>query len=287
MKRIIAAALLLAMLATLCACGAQNQGEAVSSEPAAPTEPIGPPEVKLIINLDTEDTENHMRVFPANRTGNQEYARIHIYVESDKDTEQIRLKLERKYGKNDVAVGDFEVGADKIYEIPTNEWYSLRTNINSQSLCFLRITLYYGEHEILLNSKTIYTPYTNPQYTEDDFSDEPPAYRPMEGLNDAEQALFDRLRFAVTDYASSGYYLSINSLKVWQGDLKIYLRVEYNVTDGTETIYFAIDNGDYEEYYAHHSESQVIQNGQGTEEQEINVDLFYIRSALTNALKES
>lgn len=288
MKRILASILLLCLLATLCACGAtEHQDPTVAStNPTEPTEELVIPEVKLIINLDQNDTENHLRVFPANRTGSQEYARIHIYVESEKETEQIRQKLERKYGKDDLAWGDFVVGADKIYDIPANEWYNIRTSVNSSSLCFVRITLYYGEHEILLDSKTIYTPYTNPQYTESDFDDTPPAYRPMEGMNDEEQALFDKCQFAVTDYAASSYYLSVKSFEAWQGSERLYVNVVYEVTDGTEEVWFTISNADPTKYGSDSSAENVVPQGEGTDDQIALADFFYVRQALTKLISE-
>lgn len=287
MKRILAMILLLGLLLTLCACGSTDQGGASTPEnPTEPTEELVVPEVKLLINLDQNDTENHLRVFPANRTGSQENARVHIYVVSEKETEQIRLKLERKYGKDDQAKGDFIVGADKIYDIPTNEWYNLRTGINSSSLCFVRITLYYGEHEILLDSKTIYTPYANPQYTESDFDDTPPVYRPMEGMNDKEQALFDKCQFAITDYATSGYYLNVKSMQAWQGSERLYVQVTYEVTDGTEEVWFTISNADPKKYGSDSTMENIIPKDEGTDEQIVLADYFYVRQALSKIIAE-
>ena len=287
MKRILATLLLLCAVLTLCACGPAEQGNPATTEnPTEPTEELVVPKVTMLINLDKDDTETHLRVFPANRVSGQENARIHIYVESEKETEQIRLKLERKYGKNDLANGDFVVGADKFYDIPTNEWYSLRTSVDSSSLCFIRVTLYYGEHEILLDSKTVYTPYQNPQYSESDFDDTPPVYRPMEGLNDEEQDLFDKCQFAITDYGASGYYLSVKSLKAWQGEQSLYVKVQYEVTDGTEDVWFAISNTNTEDYVAGTQSDGVIPEGEGTNEQNVLADYFYVRQALTKIISE-
>lgn len=287
MKKIIAMLLLVGLLLTLCACGSTDQGgNSTPENPTEPTEELVVPEVKLLINLNQNDTENHLRVFPANRTGSQEYARIHIYVESEKGTEPIRLKLEQKYGKDDLASGDFVVGADKIYDIPTNEWYNIRTSVNSSTLCFLRITLYYGEHELLLDSKTIYTPYANPQYTESDFDDTPPVYRPMEGMNDEEQALFDKCQFAITDYAKSAYYLNVKSMEAWQGNDRLYLHVVYEVTDGTEEVWFTINNADPTKYGSDSAMENIIPKDEGTDEQIVLADYFYVRRALTNKIAE-
>lgn len=238
----------------------------------------------MLINLDVKDTETHMRVFPTNRTVSQEYAQVHIYVHSEKETETIRLKLERKFGSAEKVEGDFVVGADRFYEIPTNAWYDLRFKISPSDVYFYRLTLYYGEYEILLNSKTVYTPYMTAVYSESDFDDTPPQFRPMKGLIGAEQDLFDMCKFAITDYAAAGYYLKVKTLKAWEMGQYLYLTVDFEVTDGVETVYFAINKDNTEEYTANTKNDGIVPDEAMTKDKSVLAGYFYVHNALTEAM---
>ena len=290
MTKIISMLLVICLLATLSACAETDQSEqtepTVITDPTEPTEELVVPEVDLLINLDSNDTQTHMRVFPSNRTSSQEYARVHIYVHSEKEVETIRLKLERKYGTAERVEGDFVTGADLFYEIPANEWYDLRFKISPANVYFYRITLYYGEHEILLDSKTIYTPYMTAVYSESDFDDTPPEFRPMNGLIGEEQELYDACQYAINDYAALDYYLKVKSISAWKTEQYLYLKVEYEVTDGTETVWFAIRSDDYQNYTASTSANGIVPNEVMTKENNALADYFYVNRALTDKISE-
>jgi len=238
----------------------------------------------MIINLEKEDWETDLRIFPANRNNGQQYAYIHITLQGEHDRENIRYKLEAKKGSNEWAEGDYEVVNDKFSDMPSNGRYWIRFKIDASDVYFYRVTLYYDEHDILLASKTIYTPYKNPVYGESDFTDEPPVFHPFSGLDADEQAFYDKCQFAVLDYAASDYYLRVKSFAAWQGDDKLCLRVEYELTDSTETVWFAIDNGNYESYVADTKAEGIIPSGETTDDKIAFRDVFYITRALSDAV---
>ncbi|MBE6959862.1 MAG: hypothetical protein E7448_03960 [Ruminococcaceae bacterium] len=287
MKRIFAMILLVGVLLTLCACGSTDQQE--PSEPQNPTEPteeIVVPQVDLKINLEKEDTETHLRVFPANRTSSQQYAYVHVAVNGEKEREMIRFKLERQKGQNEQVEGDFEVLQDRLINMPGNGGYWIRFLITDADVYFYRITLYYGEHEILLASKTIYTPYQNAYYDDSNFADVPPEFHPMTGLNDEEQEFFDKCKYAVLDYCASSYYVGVNHLEAWQGEQSLYLQIELQVTDGTEEVWFAISHSNSESYIAGTSRDGIVPEGEATKDQIMRKNYFYVMQALSEAISE-
>lgn len=294
MKRIIVTILLLCVVISLWACTPNDQNAptvlttepTVTSDPTDPSEPeeINPPEVRLFLNLQKEDYESDLRTFPANRTSSEEYAYVHIQLQGVHESENIRFKLEKRKGQNEKVTGEYEIVEDKIIDIPGDGEYRIRFKITDPSIYFYRVTLYYEEYDIMLATRTIYTPYRNPYYTEADFGDTPPEFHPYNDIVGEEQDFFDKCQYAITDYASSGYYVKVASLIAWQGTNELYMQVVFEVTDGTETVWFAIDNNDPQKYTTGTSPNGLVPSGEMTINKQVQFDFFYICRALTEAL---
>lgn len=289
MKKTLTFILALCLCVGLCACGGNSEP---SSEPTneheeatTPTEPeVVIPEVQMIINDSSEDTTNALRIFPVNRSYDQWTAYAHYFVKSEKDTETIRIKLEEQWGRNEKTEGDFEVESDNIIEVETNKWLTFPFSISASNLYFYRLTIYYGEQENVLATRTIYTPYKKAFYDESSFNDSAPKFHPINGLLDDEQTFVDSCQYAVVDYAKTNHYTSVNSITGWQAETKLYLHVEYKGAGGYETIWFAIRNDNPESYVAHFNSDGIIPDNEGTAEQNVLNDYYYVEKALTEAI---
>lgn len=273
MKKILATILALSLCIGLCACGGESR-----TKPA--------PEVQMIINGHRENTIVNVRIFPTDRDYDQWTAYAHYFVKSENDKEILRFKLEHQWGLNEKTQRDFEVESDEMMEVETNKWLVFPFSISATNLYFYRLTVYYGEQEEVLVTKTIYTPYKKAFYNESSFSDSAPEYHHINVLQDREQGFFDSCQYAVVDYAKTNHYSKINSITGWQAKTTLYLCVEYADAGGYETIWFAIKNDNPEKYVAHSNYSTIVPKGEGTTDQNVLKDYYYVEKALNKAIAE-
>lgn len=286
MKRVIAIFLVLFLCIGLCACANEITPEITEDHTTLEiTEPDTVlPEVQMIINSNEENTTTDLRVFPSIKYSDLWTAYAHYYVTSENPTEVIRIKLETQWGREEKTEGDFEVESDELVEVETNKWLTFPFSISASNLYFYRLTMYYGEHEEVLATKTIYTPYENPFYNESSFSNTAPKFHPINGLLDNEQVFFDNCQYAVVDYAKINHYSNVVSIIGWQAENYLYLGVEYGAAGGYEYIWFAIKNNNPESYVAHFNDEGIIPDNEGTAEQNVLHDYFYVTKALNNAI---
>lgn len=244
------------------------------------------PEMNLIINDSAEDTSTDIRIFQTQRNRNR-IAYAHYCVYSENETEILRIKLEKQLGMDEKTSSDFKVESDELIEVETNQALTFSFYINASNIYFYRITFYYGEHEDVLATETIYTPYEKEFYNESSFSDVAPEFHPLNSLLEKEQVFFDNCQFAVIDYAKKNHYKSISSIIGWQAKDYLYLLVEYNSgSQGAVPVCFSIKSDDTESYVAGSLGGNVIPDGEGTSEQNVLEDYFYVEKALNEALSE-
>lgn len=286
MKKLFILVLILAVCLSLCACTNDITPEnAEDHTTLAITEPdVVFPEVQMIINSNKENTTTELRVFPSTKYSDLRTAYAHYYVTSENPTEIIRIKLEEQWGREEKTEGDFEIESDELVEVETNKWLTFPFSISASNLYFYRLTMYYGEHEEVLATKTIYTPYEKPFYNESSFGDAAPKFHPINGLLDNEQVFFDNCQYAVVDYAKINHYSNVVSIIGWQAENYLYLCVEYGSAGGYESIWFAIKNDNPEAYVAHIDYEGIIPDDEGTAEQNVLFDYFYVVKALNNAI---
>lgn len=291
MKKTLAFILALCLCVGLCACGGNSEpsteptleSTTIPEETTTPTEPeVVIPEVQMIINDSSEDTTNELRIFPANRSYDQWTAYAHYFVKSEKDTETIRIKLESQWGDDERVEEDFAVRSDELIDVDTNQWLTFGFSISASNLYFYRVTIYYGDTEELLATKTIYTPYEKAFYGESDFRDTPPTYHPMNGLLEKEQVFFDNCQYAVVDCAKKRHYSAVNSIFCWQTDTHLYMDVEYKATNGYESVRIVIPLNDLENYIAT-SSWDVIPDYLSVEHVVLD-DYYYVERALTTVI---
>ena len=282
MKKVVSIVLLFCLCIGICACAAKPK----VTEPEVTEPEIVFPNVQMVINNSKNNTKKDLRIFPANRSYDQQTAYAHFYVQSENPKETIRIKLEAQSGRNEKTEEDFKVLSDELVDVDTNQWLIFYISITASNLYFYRLTMYYGEHEEVLITKTIYTPYTEPYYNESSFSDTAPKFHPINGLLEKEQAFFNKCRYAVVDYAKTNHYSAVISMIGWQAETRLYLFVEYQGAGGSEVIWFSIKNDDLESYVAHFNSTGVIPKGEGTAEQNVLHDYYYVELALTEAISK-
>ena len=268
MKKFISVLLLTSMLLVLCACELTPE----NSVPAAI------PTVSLAINGNQYDFY-HNRIFPtySNRSFN---AYAHIFVESEKPQETIRVKIESQWGQDEDPSEDFKVVSDEIMTVDTNQWTGTSFNVFASNLYFYRVTVYYGEEDIMLASKTIYTPYEYSRH--EDFTETAPAFHPY-GMNEYEQTLYDNCQYAIINYAKIFGYRSISSLTAFQTSSHLYIGVDYSGTGTLKTAWFAVNLANTSSYKVGNYISEVIPDNISDYFNVLD-DYFYVEKALCEAL---
>ena len=169
MKKIICLALVAILTVICCACGASSDEEAVVETTEKVVEA---PVMQMVINTSAEDTTTSKRTFHQD----EGTVIVHYYIESENPEETIRIKVEDQWGADGQTNEDFKVDSDEIKTVETNTWGKHYIHKNGSNLYFYRITFYYGETDVVMNTATIYRPYDKVYYTEDNFSDTAPEY---------------------------------------------------------------------------------------------------------------
>lgn len=281
MRKIICLSLSVILLVLCCACG--NTNATVEDETiVSTTEPVVVPTVKMVVNASEDDTTTSIRVFPVSDDRDDVY--VHYYIESQKPEEMIRIKVEDRWGMDEMPKEDFKVDSDKIIAVETNKWHSRRISCSASNLYFYRVTLYYGEQNEVLGTATIYTPYETPVYDEEDFNDDAPAFHHIEELTTEEQAFFDLCNGLVADYAKNNGFTKVNSIKAWQGEDAMYLYVEYK-GGGYKTVWFSISNENPNSWRASEDVDVIVPDGEGTASQAVLEDYYYVEQALSKAME--
>jgi hypothetical protein len=271
MKKLISILLCGVLVFSLSSCGKTETEDPKIESTTAVVEEI--PDVKMVINASEDDTTTSIRVF---RQKDRVSPIAHYYIESNKPTESIRVKTESQWGSDDQTKEAFKVESDKVTEVETNKWHTFYIGNSASNLYFHRVTLYYGETDVMLCSKTVYTPYDEIFYSEDDFTDDPPQYHPISGVEGEEARIFDLCEYALVDYAKTNHFNEVRSIEAWETPDKLILYVGYSVNSRYNTIWFSINKTDPYKYIASTNAESVANEGEGTREENINLDFYYI-----------
>lgn len=283
MKKILAMILVLCALIALSAC--QKSSDSVSTDATTPQQTEDTtietlPEVSLLINDNADDCVNHIAIFPG-YWERDAFTLGHYYVTSNNPEETIRIRIEYQVGSNDKIEGNYEVYSDDLVTVKTNEWNTFVLPDGS-NVYFCRATIYFGESETVLATRTVYTPYEKAYYSKKDFSDTAPEFHVC-GLNEEEQRIFEQCRYAVVDHAKRNGYSGVLSMVGWRSNSHVYIDVEFSSASGAKYMKFAISNNDYTNF-RESSSWDLIPSGVGTSDNAILEEYYYVEVALTNAI---
>ena len=246
------------------------------------------PTVQMIINDDKNDTQTSLKTF-GTYDGRSHYAYIHYYVESENATENIRVKIENQWGRDETPDEPFKVESDELHLVSTNKWQQESFSISASNLYFHRVTLYFEETDNVLATKTIYTPYEYSIYTENTIMDTPPAFHPLNSLDKKEQALFDFCNYGIVAFAKSNQCKSVNDLSGWGGSDGVVLHVEYKIDRGYDYAWFAFKFNDPKEYFLTNGDNyrSVINRISNLDENTDYLDdYYYLEQALNKELSK-
>lgn len=271
MKKFLSLLLTLVMCISLVACGGSSDSKT--------TKKVKIESCDLTVNTSQDDINDGLSIYNQTRDSvNQLY--IHYNVKSEESTVIARLKIESQWGRNETTEEDFTVESDELLELESGVWKT-KTIRMASNLYFWRITLYNGESDEILATKTIYTPYENAKYTS--VSNSEPKFHSFTQLESKEQELYDLSCEAIIDYASVNHYEKFDYIyNAWDDGSKVYLCVQYKKP--SKMIWFAIDK-DTKKYVAHFNSDGIIPEGAGTAENNVLNDYFYVNKQIADKMQ--
>ena len=270
MKKIICALLVFSVLMSLCGCNAPND-EKVEKK-------VEIESCNLTVNTSQTDTDDGASVYNQTRDNINELY-IHYNVKCEEPTVNVRLKIESQWGRNETTEEDFAVESDEILELESDVWQTERIRMAS-NLYFWRITLYNGESDEILATKTVYTPYENEKYSS--VSNSEPKFHSLTTLDEKEQEVYDLSFEAIIDYANVNHHEKFDYIyQAWDDGSKLYLCVQYKKP--SKMIWFSIDK-DTKKYLSHFDSDGIIPNGVGTAENAVLQDYFYVNKKISEQM---
>lgn len=231
MKKIILFFTLLAVMFCITGCD-ENFDEPGSGYDEAFGEPI----VTLIINDSKKKAEEDIQIFD-NLSERERFAYLHYFIEGEAPKYDLRIRTEICRGE------EFKTLSDEMVTEKSEKWQRKDLFLATADIYFYRVTIYHGDSEKILASKTIYTPKEEQIYSE--VLQDVPEYRPI-GLTEEEQIFYDLCSYTVFDYAKTNEYSKINDIEGYfsADGTKLYLEVvfrapwskyfEINVNDPTD-----------------------------------------------------
>lgn len=238
LKKIILSFTLLAVMLCITGCD-ENFDEPGSGYDEAFGEPI----VTLIINDSKKNAEEDIQIFD-NLSERERFAYLHYFIEGEAPKYDLRIRTEICRGEDDYNVGEnFKTLSDEVVTEKSGKWQHKDLFLATEDIYFYRVTIYHGDSEKILASKTIYTPKEEQIYSE--VLQDVPEYRPI-GLTEEEQIFYNLCSYTVFDYAKTNDYSKINDIEgcFSADETKLYLEVvfrapwskyfEINVNDPTD-----------------------------------------------------
>ena len=197
------------------------------SEPSdKPLEGNSLPEITLVINDSKKNTEDDIQIFD-NWSERERFAYLHYFIEGESPKYDLRIRTEICRGEDDYNVGeDFITLSDDIVTEKTGKWHYEDIFFATADIYFYRVTIYHGDSEKILASKTVYTPKEERVYSE--VLQNVPEYRPIE-LTEKECDFYNLCSFAIFDYAKANEYSDITDIKGYfsADGTKLYLEVVF------------------------------------------------------------
>ena len=255
----------------------EDQADAQTAEPD-----IFEGSVELIINDSKDDTVNSINVFPKCRDrGYSAFA--HIKVNTDIDNPCMRVVIEKQWGSDDEVKEDFRVESDEMKPMYANKWQEKSFSVSASNLYFYRVTVYYGDSGEALATKTIYTPYEELHYGEDDIPVEPPAFHPYNGLNELDMPVYEACHLPLTDFANAAHYTSVIYMSAWGTQDKMLVFAEFKNSSTSDAYWFAINNNNYEVYS---DLDDVPVSDRSDDSLFHDIDYYYVEQAITNEISQ-
>lgn len=272
MKKIISMLLIFVLALSLCACG-----DTVTEENVA-EENLKIESCDLTVNTSQSDTVDGTSIYNQT-TDNISRIYVHYKIKCNKPVADIRLKIESQWGRNEKTEEDFSVESDEILTAENDVWNTKSITLAS-NLYYWRITIYNGESEEILATKTIYTPYEQAQQTTVVSTE--PEFHSFSELTESEKELYDLSCEAIIDYATTNHYEKFEHIfEAWSDESKVYLAVEYKKP--YQMIWFAIDK-ETKEYIAHSNSGGIIPDGVGTADNNVLHDYFYVNKHIAEKM---
>ena len=184
----------------------------------------GEPTVTLTINDSKKNEEKDIQIFDI-LSERERFAYLHYYIESETPKCDLRIRTEICRGEDDHNVGRFfKTLSDEMVTGKSGKWHHKDMFVATADIYFYRVTIYNGDSEKILASKTIYTPKEEQVYSE--VLQDVPEYRPI-GLTEEEQIFYDLCSYTVFDHAEKHEYSKINNIEgFFSADgTKLYLEV--------------------------------------------------------------
>ena len=189
LKKIILAFALLAVMLCITGCD-ENFDEPGSGY----NEAFGEPIVTLIINDSKKNAEEDIQIFD-NLSERERFAYLHYYIEGEAPKYDLRIRTEICRGEDDYNIGEeFKTLSDEMVTEKSGKWQHKDLFLATEDIYFYRVTIYHGDSEKILASKTIYTPKEEQIYSE--VLQDVPEYR-LIGLTEEEQIFYDLCSYTV------------------------------------------------------------------------------------------
>ena len=213
-------------------------------------ESLGEPIVTFTINDSKKNEEEDIRIFD-NLSERERFAYLHYFIEGEAPEYDLRIRTEICRGEDDHNIGeDFKTLSDEMVTEKSGKWHHEDIFVATADIYFYRVTIYRGDSEKILASKTIYTPKEERAYSE--VLQNVPEYRPI-GLTEEEQFFYDLCSYTVFDHAKTNEYSKINDIEGYfsSDGTKLYLEVVFRAPWSEYFEINANDPTDYSVSYAH------------------------------------
>ena len=307
-KGIVAIIILIALILNSCGLSStstktQESNDAVATTPeeAISTEENNAPEgfqgtMNLITNTSANDTTTDKKMMVQAKDGKYSHKpfdlKIHLFPETAEDVRNVKVRIlvEAQWCENGVPKRDFLVQSDEVTEIPVNKWYLKEIHDSlATSNYFWRITVYENDTEIILATKTVYTPFEeNILYPESSIKDEAPTYHPFGDLTQEEQEFYDIIAPAIQDYGKKCHYPVLVKCEggAQKGNI-MYSSAVFAVGTATNSkqieVFFAINSNNPKDYKADTDYKRILIDGPFDRSTSRTNMEFYLNRALTNS----
>lgn len=275
MKRVLLFFLLAVLIFCLAGC---DEGEPSDK----PLEENSVPEITLVINDSKKNTGNDIQIFD-NLSERERFAYLHYFIEGESPEYDLRIRTEICRGEDDYNVGeDFITLSDEMVTEKSGKWHHEDMFFATADIYFYRVTIYYGDSEKILASKTVYTPKEERVYSE--VLQNVPEYRPIE-LTEKERDFYNLCSFAIFDYAKVNEYSDINDIKGYfsADGTKLYLEVVFRAPWSE---YFEINVNDPKDYSIEYVFEDFTAGKEEEKPKPVLSDYYYLLKALSNELSE-